>query len=398
MSAVLRKRDLLSQRRENGEVEDAVRIVSELLNDARERGVSDIHLVPDAEGLQVLWRIDGVLHAVSAIGREIAPNVIARIKVLAELLTYRVDIPQEGRIRQEAADAEIRVSTFPTIHGEKAVIRLFVGSGRFRELGDLGFPDDVESRLVSHLQATGGVLLACGPAGSGKTTTIYAALRHIVSANGRQKSIATLEDPVEAVIPGTAQSQVHPGTGFDYATGLKSLMRQDPDVIMVGEIRDRVTAETVFQASMTGQLALTTFHAGSAPEAVSRLCDMGIESYLFKSSLLGVLSQRLVRRLCACAVPVTDPADRCGFDVLEGRRAVGCEACDETGYQGRFALAELLDVKRHDVNAIFRLPAAPAIEAAAVESGMVTLSQRATVAMEEGLTSAAEIRRVFGFD
>ncbi len=378
------------------------RVVPELVERtlalARECQASDIHLVPLAGGrsLQMLWRIDGVLHQVAVVDK-VAPNVIARLKVLAELLTYRTDVPQEGRIRTGDESVEMRVSTFPTVHGEKAVVRLFVGSGRYRDIEDLGLPADLDAELRRCLIQTGGALLVSGPAGSGKTTTLYACLRHLLRSAPHSRSICTLEDPVEALVPGAAQSAIRPDAGFDYATALRSLMRQDPEVIMVGEIRDRPTAETVFQASLTGQLVLTSFHAGSAVEAVGRLFDLGVEPYLLRSGLLGVLSQRLVRRLCDCARPGTSSDDHLGLAVACCRLPHGCERCGHTGYSGRMLLAESLGPRLPTLGrAILTRTDSGSLEHIAVAAGMQTILQRATAAVQEGRTSPVEVRRVLG--
>lgn len=377
----------------------AVEIVDALLGSARESGASDVHLVPDENGLEVLWRIDGVLHPVTRVAGELAGNVVARLKVLSGLLTYRNEVPQEGRVQETCdADVEMRVSTFPTLYGEKAVVRLFVGSGGFQRLDRLGLPEDIRSGLGDLLLESGGVVLVCGPAGSGKTTTIYACLRELVDKFGAQRSLVSLEDPIEAVISGVAQSQVNPPAGFDYETGLKSLMRQDPEVILVGEIRDRTTAETVFQAALTGHLVLTTFHAGSATGAICRLSDMGIEPYLLRTGLLGIAAQRLVRSLCDCSKESQDEAERLGLEVSSCRVPVGCDQCRGTGYQGRVLLAEFLKTESSELGrAILSRTDANELESLAVSGGMKTRWQRAIEAVEEGLTSPEEIRRVFGF-
>ncbi|MFG0332444.1 MAG: GspE/PulE family protein, partial [Maioricimonas sp. JB049] len=224
-------------------------VVDHLLQAARDAAASDIHLIPLENGsdLQILWRVDGVLHEVARIPG-VAANVIARLKVLAGLLTYKTDVPQEGRLQWSDRNVELRLSTFPILSGEKGVVRLFVGSGQYRQLDDLSLPPDVVTELKRLLTATSGMLLVSGPAGSGKTTTLYACLRETLSSP-IVRSVCSLEDPVEAVIPGVSQSQVRPGQGFDYAVGLRSLVRQDPEVIMVGEIRDRETAATALQGS-----------------------------------------------------------------------------------------------------------------------------------------------------
>ena len=213
----------------------------------------------------------------------------------------------------------MRLSTFPTLYGEKAVVRLFAGAGRFLRLDDLGLPDEVREALGALLAETSGAIVLSGPAGSGKTTTIYACLRELVAATAGRRSLATLEDPIEVAVPGVTQSQVNLAAGFTLETGLRSLLRQDPEVIVVGEIRDRPTAETAFQASLTGHLVLTTFHAGSAAGALGRLADMGIEPYLLRSGVLAVVSQRLLRRLCPdCRRETSDPAARLGLPVRPG--------------------------------------------------------------------------------
>ncbi len=371
-------------------------LVELILQQARAANASDVHLVPTQDSLNMSWRIDGVLQPIAEL-RESGPNVVARLKVLAELLTYRTDLPQEGRIRTGNADLEMRVSTFPTMFGEKAVVRLFVGSGQFQRLDDLGFRTDVLHEWQRLLTLTSGVLLITGPAGSGKTTTLYASLREIILASPVMRSLVSLEDPIEAVVPGVAQSQINTAAGFDYARGLRSLLRQDPEVIMVGEIRDREAAETVFQASLTGHLILSTFHAGSTADAISRLCDMHIEPYLLRSGLIGLLSERLLRRLCECSVPGSDPDERLGLEVASWRLSQGCERCGQTGYRSRLPIAELLIPDSSAVGrAILSRTEAAEIELLAVSHGMTTLLDAALAAINSGETSPAEVRRVFG--
>jgi type II secretory ATPase GspE/PulE/Tfp pilus assembly ATPase PilB-like protein len=385
-------------RRPSTDPEYVPELVDSLLAAARDAGASDVHLVPGESELRVSWRIDGVLQPVTGVPGEIRANVVARLKVLAELLTYRTDVPQEGRIRRNPGGIEMRVSTFPTLYGEKAVVRLFGGTGRFRFLEDLGLPADIRDELQRALQETGGVILASGPAGSGKTTTAYACLRELAERSSVARSLVSLEDPIESVIAGVAQSQVRPAAGFDYETGLKSLLRQDPEVILVGEIRDHATAEIVFQASLSGHLVLTTFHAGSAAEAVSRLLDMGLEPYQLRSGILAVISQRLVRRLCACAVVDESPAARLGLDVPQVRTPVGCAQCRQTGYRDRTVLAEMLVPSASEMRrAILSRSNAQEIERLAIEAGMVSRWQRACAAVVSGLTSPEEVRRVLGF-
>lgn len=375
--------------------------VDRLLEAARTAGASDLHLHPTPEGLEISWRRDGVLHRVATLPAKVAPNVVSRLKVLAELLTYRSDIPQEGRLRTEQTAMEMRVSTFPTLHGERAVVRLFASTGRFERLADLGLPEEIATSLRGLLGETSGAIVLAGPAGSGKTTTLYACLRELVAQEGGHRSLASMEDPIEVAVPGVSQSQVNPGAGLTLETGLKSLLRQDPEVLAVGEIRDRATAEMAVQASLTGHLLLTTFHAGSAASALGRLADMGIEPYLLRSGIRAVLFQRLARRLCACARPVdaSDPGAVLGLPVASAREPVGCPDCGGTGYAGRVVLAELLHPDRGTLaRAVLDRADIDRLEAAARRDGMVSRWTRAAEGVTRGLTSPHEVRRVLGFD
>ncbi len=376
----------------------AVEVVDLILAESRASGASDVHLQPSPEGLVMRWRVDGVLQGVGTLAPSVASNVVARLKVMAELLTYKTDVPQEGRVRGTSGEGEVRVSTFPTLHGEKAVVRLFAAAGRLLRLDDLGLPEEVRATLARLLAETSGAVVISGPAGSGKTTTVYACLRELAESTAGQRSLVTLEDPIEGSVPGVSQSQVNLAAGFDLATGLRSLMRQDPEVIVVGEIRDRPTAEIAVHASLTGHLLLTTFHAGSAAGAIGRLLDMGIEPYLVRSALLAVGSQRLVRTLCDCAKWSDDPRGRLGLSVDRYRVSVGCEACQGTGYRGRMVLAEMLEPEPAGLGpAILARADVRRLEALAAEAGMVGRWDRARRAVAEGRTSPAEIRRVCGF-
>jgi general secretion pathway protein E len=371
--------------------------VSQVLEAARTAGASDIHLQPTGDGLQVSWRIDGVLHPVSILPILLAPNVVARLKVLAELLTYRTDVPQEGRIRGTPGEVEMRVSTFPTLFGEKAVVRLFAGPGQFLRLVDLGLPEAVRDELAHLLAQTSGAIVLSGPAGSGKTTTIYACLRELAARSHGQRSLATLEDPIEAGVPGVAQAQVNQAAGLTLESGLKSLLRQDPEVIAIGEIRDHATALIALQAALTGHLILTTFHAGSACEVIGRFLDMGIEPYVVRSGLRAVVAQRLARRLCDCATPTTRPDDFLGLPVRNARLPKGCNACRGTGYSGRIVLAEMLLPETEDfARAVLEKSDVRRLEQVALASGMIDRWERAAAAVEAGLTSPQEIRRILG--
>ena len=378
--------------------EYAARSVDAVLAAARQGGVSDVHFQPTSNGLELKYRVDGVLTSVAVFPAQLTANIIARLKVLSGLLTYHTDRPQEGRIRLPQDDVEMRVCSFPTLHGERTVVRLFGGMKRYQHLDDLGLPADVLQPLRRLLGETSGAILVSGPAGSGKTTTVYACLREIARQGGGARSLVSIEDPIEVAVDGVAQAQVNPHTGLDLASGLRFLMRQDPEVIMVGEIRDPLTADTALQASLTGHLLLSTFHAGTAAETVGRLLDMSIEPYVLRSGLLAILNQRLLRRLCSCAVATDDPDARLGLAVERVKTPRGCPECGGTGYQGRFLLAELLTLSRSELaRAILAHAETAVIERLAVEAGMVSRWQRACRAVDEGLTSPAEVRRVLGF-
>jgi type II secretory ATPase GspE/PulE/Tfp pilus assembly ATPase PilB-like protein len=355
------------------------RLVETILREAVRREASDVHLEPTHSALEIRYRLDGVLHSVAALDRELAPNLVARLKVLAELLTYRVDIPQEGSIREPVGGAgvEMRVSTFPIIHGEKVVVRLFDPAGRLLDLDQLGVASDLLRDWTALLRERTGALLLTGPSGSGKTTTIYACLRAVVSAGPGGRHIVTIEDPVEQVLEGVSQSQARPGTEFDFARGLRSLLRQDPEVIMIGEVRDAETAGIAIEAALTGHLVLSTLHAGSACGVIGRLLDMGIEPYLLTSGLRAILNQRLVRRRCpACSA--------------------GCEECARTGYRGRLLLAELLMLDAPLRQAILARSDTAQLEAVASHSGRRALRAAGAEAVAAGLTTPAEIARVLG--
>jgi type II secretory ATPase GspE/PulE/Tfp pilus assembly ATPase PilB-like protein len=379
----------------------ATQFVELLLAAAGAAGASDVHVQPTAACLSLRWRLDGVLAPLGDFPRGMASDVVSRLKVLAELLTYRSDVPQEGRIRQQGiaqVRIEMRVSTFPTLHGERAVVRLFAGENRFSHLADLDLPEEIEKSLSRLLAETSGAVLLTGPAGSGKTTTAYACLRDVVRASSGRRGVVTLEDPIEVAIDGVSQSQVQPAAGFTLATGLRSLMRQDPEVILVGEIRDRETVETVFQAALTGHLVISTFHAGSAAGAIGRLLDMGMEPYLLTSGLRAVVHQRLLRRLCSCGEAVRDRADFLGLPVSGAKKAAGCALCRHSGYSGRLAVAEMLPPFSGELSqAILAKSDIATLAQIARRAGMKTVLERACQAVEGGHTDPAEVRRVLGF-
>jgi type II secretory ATPase GspE/PulE/Tfp pilus assembly ATPase PilB-like protein len=348
-----------------------------------ELGASDLHLLPTEDGLRVAWRIDGVLHNAGQLPKAIGPNVVTRFKVLADLLTYETQTPQEGRLRTTPDAQPIRVSTFPTIFGEKLVARVLqAGGAELGLLADLDMPQQAEGVLSRALLQTSGAVLIVGPAGSGKTTTAYAVIREIAARSGGARSIATLEDPVEVVLPGVTQSQVAPHAGFDLQTGLRALVRQDPEVILVGEIRDAETARIAYQAALTGQLVVTTFHAGDTATAIARLIDMGVPPYVLRGATRAIVAQRLVRRLCECSSP---------------EQTSGCDACRQTGYRGRRVIAEGVDFADAALTEVIREGyARHELQELLSEHGVRDLRSQAEALVAEGVTSRLELERVLG--
>ena len=372
--------------------------VDALLDFANAVGTSDMHLQPVEKGLDVRFRHDGVLQPVAAVAPGTSSSIAARLKILADLLTYQNDVPQEGRIANPRHGREIRVSTFPTLHGERVVLRFFGHQREFSGLEELGNPPQLTARIRDALVETSGAMLISGPAGSGKSTTLYACLRHIVTSTNGSRSVVSIEDPIEVPVAGVAQSQVDQASGFDLKMGLRSLMRQDPEVIMVGEIRDRDTAEFAIQASLTGQLLLATFHSDTSAGAVTRLIEMGIEPFLVRSGLITVVTQRLLRTLCKqCARESTDPADFFGMEVDRARVPTGCPQCNGTGYRGRAMISEFLDVRNDQVGkAILRKADSRELYRIAIDNGMTPMFMQAGSLVREGRTIPAEVWRVVG--
>ncbi len=378
-----------------GDEDFAVQLVDALWQAAAAAGASDVHLAPGPDGLTIRWRLDGVLHPLAVVPASVAPNVIARLKVLAGLLTYRTDVPQEGRCRDTPL-SEVRISTFPTIHGEQAVARLFGAAGRFDRLASLQLPTAVAEALAGTLRETSGMVVLAGPAGSGKSTTLYACLREIVHVSSGGRSIASLEDPVEVVVQGVAQTQIDPGGGFGLAEAIKFILRQDPEVLMLGEIRDQGTAEMAFQAALSGHLLLTSFHAGSVAAALGRLLEMGVPPYAITSSLLAIVCQRLLRRLCECSRPATND-ELLGLPVSTARVETGCQCCQHTGYRGRIVIAEMCTEFSGDLGrAILERADTRRLAEAASGRGRSGLWDEALRAVEEGRTSPSDLRRVLG--
>jgi general secretion pathway protein E len=325
--------------------------------------------------------------------------VVSRIKLMARMNIAERRLPQDGRIRTEAGgvDIDIRVSTIPTIYGESVVMRLLDRTSVLPDLAQLGFPATARTQFEELIQKPHGILLVTGPTGSGKTTTLYAALKKI---NAVEKKIITIEDPVEYQLDGVTQIQVKPRIGLTFASGLRHIVRQDPDVILVGEIRDRETAEIAIHAALTGHLVLSTLHTNDAAGAITRLLDMGIENYLVSSTVLGVLAQRLVRRICAdCKAPYVAAPDVLRDLPAETRdlplfRGPGCGACSGTGYMGRLGIFELLLLAEPLQRLVLSRGDAGSIRAEATRLGMTTLWQDGLAKVAAGVTTPEEVLRV----
>ncbi len=373
-----------------------IRLVNQIIAKAVETAASDIHIEPFEDRLRIRYRYDGDLQDAETQPARLAPAIISRIKILAKLDIAERRLPQDGRIRiaVRGQDVVFRVATAPSLHGEIIVLRVLDRSAVTFDFTSQGHDTQVIERLQAALAAPNGIMLVTGPTGSGKTTTLYTALLSL-SAEGTK--IITVEDPIEYQLPGINQIQVRPQIGLGFASLLRSIVRLDPNVIMVGEIRDLETAEIAARAALTGHLVLSTLHTNSAAAAITRLRDMGLEDYLLAAVLRGVLAQRLVRRLCdACKEPVPVPAelrDRFGFASDVMWRACGCAACRQTGYRGRQAIAEFLTPTPEIERLLFERADQAAIERAAVAGGMKTMLQTGMEAVARGETSVEEILR-----
>ena len=327
-----------------------IKLINGILSQAIKLRASDIHFEPYEDSLSVRYRIDGILQEVLSQDPRLTPLIIARLKIISKLDISERRLPQDGRVSLSLGDknVDVRVSTLPSTYGERIVLRLLDKQSAQININDLGLPQIILSTYKKSLSESEGIILVTGPTGSGKTTTLYAGLRDLSDSS---QNILTVEDPIEYTLKGIGQTQVNQKTGYSFATGLRAMLRQDPDVVMVGEIRDTETAQIAIQASLTGHLVLSTVHTNSAVGAITRLRDMGIESFLISSSLKTVISQRLVRRLCdSCKVKTTinkDIADLFGLKHnLEVYDHVGCDDCNGTGYKGRIAVAECVNVDK----------------------------------------------------
>lgn len=377
-----------------------VRLVNQIIANAVAQRASDIHFDPQETELKVRYRVDGVLRDERSLPKNMQNIITARIKIMGELNITESRVPQDGRIKSiiNFKPIDIRLSTLPTIYGEKIVMRVLDLSAALNSLDVLGFTDGNLEKFHRMLQKPNGIVLVTGPTGSGKSSTLYAALNHL---NDESINIITVEDPVEYQLSGINQIQVREEVGLSFATGLRSILRQDPDVIMIGEIRDMETAEIAIRSSLTGHLVLSTLHTNSAAESISRLIDMGVEPFLLSPSLVGVIAQRLVRRICRdCATRITPSAYEeqlfkdYGLHVTEVMRGKGCPSCSHTGYRGRLAIHEVLVITERIRKHILLESGTMGIREMGEEQGDKTLLEDGLEKVVAGLTTIEEVLRV----
>ncbi len=370
-----------------------------LIEKALTAQASDVHIEPEPDKHRVRFRIDGLLVSEDSL-LELGAQIIGRIKVLAHLNVAEPRLPQDGKFSFSFLNRtyDIRVATFPTVYGEKAVLRLLDRSSASRSLHELGLTDEMYTVLNQLAKASQGFFLVTGPTGSGKTTTLHALLTQLASA---EKNIVTLEDPVEYSLQTITQTQIVPDIGFTFSKALRSLLRQDPDVIMVGEIRDPETAQTAVQAALTGHVILSTLHTADAPQALIRLIDMGVEPFLVAASLNAILAQRLARRLCtACIFQSSLSEDELKFCsrlqllLTTHFKSAGCEACRFTGYKGRIGIFQLAVISQTIRSVLLRAPHYDELREKCVDEGMRSLVDDAQQKVETGVTSLAELARV----
>jgi type IV pilus assembly protein PilB len=379
-----------------------VKLVNQIVAQAVERGASDIHLAPDGREMRVRFRVDGVLQDVTTVPRRMAAGVVSRIKIMAELNIAEKRLPQDGRVGLvvDGRHVDLRVVTLPSVHGEGIVMRVLDKASVVVELDKLGMADPERERFEHACHETHGAVLVTGPTGSGKSTTLYGALKML---NTPEKNIITVEDPVEYEMDGLTQVQVATKVGLTFAMGLRSMVRADPDIIMVGEIRDRETAQIAVESALTGHLVLSTLHTNDAPSAITRLIEMGIEPFLVASALECVVAQRLARMLCpSCKRRTIIPAQvlqESGYKArveLEAYEPAGCRRCGGSGYRGRIGLYEVMDMSPEiQTMALERRPAEE-IRDMAVSQGMTRLRDDGLQKVRQGRTSIAEIARVVG--
>lgn len=398
LSAVEQTGDLLD------DTSDApiIKLVNLIFSQAVKARASDIHIEPYQNRLKIRYRLDGILYDMLTPPKHIQSTLISRIKIMAGMNIAEKRLPQDGRIEIKIGDrgVDIRVSTIPIAFGERVVLRLLDKSTVLLGLSDLGMPEDGLRHFHELIKSSHGIILVTGPTGSGKTTTLYSALSSI---NNPDINIITIEDPIEYQIEGIGQIQVNPKINLSFANGLRSIVRQDPDVILVGEIRDLETAEIAIQSALTGHLVFSTLHTNDSASAVTRLIDMGIEPFLVTSSVIAILAQRLVRTVCdECGepyVPDEESLNNIGItsDMTRGkeiRRGTGCQACLNTGYQGRTGIFELMSMDDTIKNLILKTSDSNTIKRKAVKQGMITLRQDGAMKMLDGITTVEEVLRV----
>lgn len=379
-----------------------IRLVNLIISRAIELRASDIHFEPFEDQFRVRYRIDGVLHDVESPPKRLQAAIVSRVKIMAKLNIAERRLPQDGRImlRVKGKEIDFRVSSVPTIYGESTVLRILDKSIILLDIEELGFPEDTLEGFRELIQRPHGILLVTGPTGSGKTTTLYCTLEKI---NSPKKKIITVEDPVEYQLRGINQIQVKPSIGLTFANALRSIVRQDPDVILIGEIRDAETAEIAIHSALTGHLVLSTLHTNDAPSAITRLIDMGMEDYLLSSTIIGILAQRLVRVACPnCQVPYSpDPAilkemkldarNQAGLHIIEVK---GCERCSQTGYLGRAGIFEFLPITDRIQKLIQGKRDSNVIKEVARKNGMRTLREDGWIKVKQGITTIPEVLRV----
>ena len=371
-----------------------IRLVNTMISAAIEKRASDIHLEPFEKEFRIRFRVDGVLQELESPPRELRAAVISRIKLMAKLNIAERRLPQDGRIKIKVVghEVDLRVSTLPTLYGESVVMRLLDRSATdFYELTRLGFDDHMLGRMEYYTALPHGVFLVTGPTGSGKSTTLYSALKRI---NGIERKIITIEDPVEYQMDGINQIHVNAQIGLTFAAGLRHIVRQDPDVIMVGEIRDRETADIAIRSALTGHVVYSTLHTNDAPSAITRLTDMGVENYLITSAVVGVLAQRLVRMICRHCSREDEVVTSPEGERIQSHSGAGCEECAGKGYSGRIGIFEMMDLNEEIRDLIMQNADASKLTAAARRNGMRNLREDGWEKIAKGVTTVEEVMRV----
>lgn len=396
----LSPKETISEAEVTDEDSPVVRLVNQIIANGLVQRASDIHFDPQEADLRVRYRVDGILRTERTLPKHMQNVIIARIKIMANLNITENRLPQDGRMKTTIhfKPVDIRVSVLPTIFGEKVVMRILDLSNMLNSLDKVGFTKENLKNFQRMLQRPNGIILITGPTGSGKSSTLYAALNRL---NGEDVNIITVEDPVEYQLEGINQIQVNENIGLTFANGLRSILRQDPDIIMVGEIRDKQTAQIAVRASITGHLVLSTLHTNSSVAALIRLKDMGIEPFLISSSVVGIVAQRLVRKVCRDCGQTVEPTERereiflsRDIEIKSVRRGKGCPACNMTGYRGRIAIHEILPIDGEIRELIMESPSAEGIRQVVKKKGMKFLIDDGLLKVKEGLTTTEEILRV----